>query len=44
MNPSTQRPRRIELMQVRLVKNSGRTRLSRAGRPASVWVAVTGDQ
>jgi hypothetical protein len=36
--------RRIELMQVRLVKNSGRTRLSRAGRPASVWVAVTGDQ
>lgn len=41
MNPSTQRPRRIELcdMEPALVKDSGRTRKTRSGRNAVVWVA-----
>lgn len=40
MNPSTQRPRRIELEKARLVKDSHRTRLTRSGRAAVVWVAT----
>ena len=39
MNPSTQRPRRIELVQRGLVHDSGRTRPTRSGRAAVVWVA-----
>ena len=39
MNPSTQRPRRIELHQVGLIVDSGRTRPTAAGRKAVVWVA-----
>jgi hypothetical protein len=41
MNPSTQRPRRIELCNAEppLVKDSGRTRKTRSGRNAVVWVA-----
>jgi hypothetical protein len=38
MNPSTQRPRRIELVRMGLVRDSGTTRLTRAGRKATVWV------
>ena len=40
MNPSTQRPRRIELVEKGLVRNSGLTRATRSGRPATVWVAA----
>lgn len=41
MNPSTERPRRIELMDANppLVRDSGRTRKTRSGRNAVVWVA-----
>lgn len=38
MNPSTQRPRRVELVERRLVKNSGKTRLTTSKRSAVVWV------
>jgi len=38
MNPSTQRPRRIELERKGLVADSGTTRKTKAGRPAVVWV------
>ncbi len=39
MNPSSQRPRRIELVSMQLAQDSGRTRPTRAGRSAVVWVA-----
>lgn len=39
MNPSTQRPRRIELLGMGLIANSGETRLTRSGRRAVVWIA-----
>jgi len=39
MNPSTQRPRRVELVDQGLVRDSGATRQTRWGRPAVVWVA-----
>lgn len=38
MNPSTERPRRIELCNKGLIENSGRTRKTRSGRKATVWV------
>ncbi len=41
LNPSTQRPRRIELVNAGLVRDSGRTRPTRSGRQATVWVATT---
>lgn len=40
MDPSTQRPRRIELLRAGLIKDSGRTRKTASGRQATVWVAV----
>lgn len=40
MDPSTQRPRRIELLKAGLIKDSGRTRKTASGRAAVVWVAV----
>ena len=40
MNPSTQRPRRVELVDQGLLEDSGRTRLTRSRRSAVVWVAV----
>jgi len=40
MDPSTQRPRRIELLKAGLIKDSGRTRKTASGRQATVWVAV----
>jgi len=39
MDPSTERPRRVDLVKRGLVKDSGRTRLTRSGRKATVWVA-----
>jgi len=38
MNPSTQRPRRVELVEQKLRAGSG-TRPTRSGRAAVVWVA-----
>lgn len=38
MNPSTARPRRIELVERGLVEDSGETRLTRSGRKAIVWI------
>lgn len=40
MNPSTERPRRIELIDAGLAQDSGTTRKTRAGRSATVWTAV----
>ncbi len=40
MNPSTQRPRRIELVNAGRVFDSGETRLTRSGRKAVVWRIV----
>jgi hypothetical protein len=39
--PSTGRPRRIELVQRGLVRDSGRTRKTASGRSAAVWVVVS---
>jgi hypothetical protein len=39
MNPSTQRPRRIELVAKGLVIDMGPRRKTRSGRMASVWIA-----
>lgn len=41
MNPSTQRPRRIELVTAGFVRDSGKTRKTASGRSATVWEAVT---
>lgn len=41
IGPSTYRPRRCELVQAGLVRDSGRTRRVRSGRNAVVWVATT---
>ena len=38
MNPSTERPRRIELVEAGLVKDSGRKLPTQSGRMAVVWV------
>lgn len=38
LNPSTQRPRRGELVALNKVKDSGRTRETASGRKAIVWV------
>jgi len=40
MNPSTQRPRRVELVEGGLVVDSGGTRKTASGRNAVVWVAA----
>jgi len=40
MNPSTQRPRRIELEAAGLVRDSGLRRRTRSGRKATVWEAT----
>ena len=39
MNPSTQRPRRVELVKQGFVVDSGKTRLTPSGKRAVVWVA-----
>ena len=41
MNPSTQRPRRIELVTAGLVQDSGSVRKTPSGRNATVWEVVT---
>jgi len=40
MNPSTQRPRRIELVEKGLVRDSETTRKTPSGRAAAVWVVT----
>lgn len=40
MNPSTERPRRIELERAGLIRNSGEQRKTESGRNAVVWRAV----
>lgn len=40
MDPNTARPRRIELIAEKLVRDSGRTRVTRSGRKAVVWEKV----
>lgn len=40
MNPSTQRPRRVELVDSGQVRDSGRRRACRSGRLAVVWEAA----
>ena len=41
MNPSSERPRRIELQQMGWIENSGQTRVTRSGAKAIVWRYVT---
>lgn len=41
MNPSTQRPRRIELVNAELAKDSGRRRKTRSASKAIVWVVTS---
>ena len=41
MNPSTQRPRRIELLNDGLIEKTALTRKTRSGRSASVWKVVS---
>jgi len=38
MNPSTQRPRRVELVKAGLIRDSGQIRKTSSGRNAVVWV------
>lgn len=40
MNANTSRPRRIELVDMGLVKAGGISRRTRSGRKATAWVAV----
>jgi len=40
MGPSTQRPRRVELVRGGFVIDSGRTRLTKSGRKAVVWIVA----
>ena len=40
MNPSTERPRRIELWEAGLIRKNGHSRITRSGRTAAVWIAV----
>lgn len=40
MNPSTERPRRIELVEAGACCDSGRTRPTSSGRKAVVWLAA----
>lgn len=40
MNPNTYRPRRIELVRLGLVLDSGRTRPASSGRASVVWIAA----
>ena len=40
MNPSTQRPRRVELVEACLVRASAVRRKTRSGREAVVWEVV----
>lgn len=40
MDPSTQRPRRVELVNAGLVVDSGRRRPTASGKQAAVWVAA----
>lgn len=39
-NPSTSRPRRVELVRMGLVKDSGETRNTSSGRKATFWVVA----
>jgi hypothetical protein len=40
MNPSTQRPRRVELYEQDLICKLGITRKTRSGRNAAVWISL----
>ena len=44
MNPSTERPRRVELVEAGRVLNSGLTRPTRSGRKATVWICSRREQ
>lgn len=39
MNPSTERPRRVELVELGLIMRAPMNRKTRTGRQASVWIA-----
>lgn len=40
INPSTQRPRRVELCQLGIITDSNRKRKTKSGREAVVWIAA----
>lgn len=39
LSPSTYRPRRIELVTLGMIRDSGQVRKTRSGRAAVVWIA-----
>jgi hypothetical protein len=44
IKPQTYNPRRLELVKLGVVEDTGRRRRMDAGRPAAVWVIVSGRQ
>lgn len=40
MNPSTERPRRVELVEMGIIKDSGHTRPTSSGMDAVIWTAT----
>ena len=40
MDPNTQRPRRVELVRLGLVRDTGEKRKTRSGRSAVVWEVI----
>lgn len=40
LNPSSARPRRLELLDAGLIQEAGKTRLTKSGRRAIVWIAT----
>lgn len=44
MNPSTERPRRVELERAGLIRDSGQQRATRSGMQAVVWIEIEGRQ
>ncbi len=44
MNPSTERPRRVELERAGLIRDSGQQRATRSGMLAVIWENIEGQQ
>lgn len=40
MNPSTERPRRVELVKGGWIRDSGKTRKTHSGSEATVWIVT----
>lgn len=40
INPNSERPRRIELVRLGMIRDSGKQRQTISGRKAAVWIAI----